>query len=117
MLLEQGALSGKYNTQNPLLAGSQRGQTYNPMLPQIEVLTDAMKEIGIKYNVSVSQIGIAWAIAKGTTPIIGVNKPEQVEDAAKAAQINLTSEDMNKLEEIAASIGVDTRGSWEHPMV
>ena len=43
MVLEQGALSGKYNTQNPLLSGSQRGQAYNPMLPQIEVLTDAMK--------------------------------------------------------------------------
>ena len=43
-----------------------------------------MKKIGEKYNANVSQIAIAWAIAKGTTPIIGVTKPAQVEDAATA---------------------------------
>ena len=39
MVLEQGALSGKYNTKNPLPEGSQRGDTYNPILSQLEKLT------------------------------------------------------------------------------
>ena len=36
MVLEQGALSGKYNKENPLPAESDRGKKYNPVLEQLE---------------------------------------------------------------------------------
>ncbi len=117
MVLEQGALSGKYNTKHPLPEGSQRGDTYNPILPQLEKLTDAMRAIGEKYGASTAQVAIAWAIAKGARPIIGVTKPSQVEDAAKAAQIALSASEMEQLEILAKEANVDTRGSWENPMV
>ncbi len=116
MVLEQGALSGKYNTKNPLPEGSQRGDTYNPILPQLEKLTDAMGSIGEKHGAGAAQVAIAWAIAKGTRPIIGVTKPTQVEDAAKAAQVVLSAEEMEQLETLAKEANVDTRGSWENPM-
>lgn len=116
MVLEQGALSGKYDTQHPLPEGSQRGDTYNPLLPKIEKLTEAMRAIGRKYGAGVPQTAIAWAIAKGTCPIIGVTNPSQVEDAAKAAQIVLGAEEMEELETLAKEADVDTRGSWENPM-
>lgn len=117
MVLEQGALSGKYDTQHPLPAGSQRGETYNPLLPQIENLISAMKVMSEKHGVGVPQIAVAWAIAKGTTPIIGVTKPQHVTDAALAAQVNLSAEEVQELENIARESGVDTRGSWENPMM
>ncbi|HJC23176.1 MAG TPA: aldo/keto reductase [Candidatus Eisenbergiella merdavium] len=116
MVLEQGALSGKYNTTHPLPEGSQRGDTYNPILPQLEKLTDAMRSMGEKHGATVAQVAIAWAIAKGTRPIIGVTKPSQVEDAAKAAQVVLSAEEMEQLETLAKEANVDTRGSWENPM-
>lgn len=116
MVLEQGALSGKYNTKNPLPEGSQRGDTYNPMLPQIEKLTAVLGEIGAKHNISVAQVAIAWAIAKGTIPIIGVTKVDQVQDVVQVAEVNLTEDEMNQLETAAKQTGVDTRGSWENPM-
>ena len=116
MVLEQGALSGKYNTKNPLPEGSQRGDTYNPILPQLEKLTDAMRSMGEKHGAAVAQVAIAWAVAKGTRPIIGVTKPSQVEDAAKAAQIVLSAEEMEQLETLAKEANVDTRGSWGNPM-
>lgn len=68
MVLEQGALSGKYDTKHPLPAGSQRAETYNPLLPKLEQLTVAMKQIGERHGASVPQVAIAWAITKGTTP-------------------------------------------------
>lgn len=117
MVLEQGALSGKYDTQHPLPAGSQRGETYNPLLPQIENLISAMKVMSEKHGVGVPQIAVAWAIAKGTTPIIGVTKPQHVTDAALAVQVNLSAEEVQELENIARESGVDTRGSWENPMM
>lgn len=117
MLLEQGALSGKYDTAHPLPEGSQRGETYNPMLPQIEKLVAVMRTVGERYGITPAQVALAWAIAKGTTPIIGVTKTSQVQDALQAVRITLTGEDVKIIEKAAESTGVDTRGSWEMPMI
>ncbi|BEV04820.1 aldo/keto reductase [Chryseobacterium gambrini] len=117
MVLEQGALSGKYNTQNPLPEGSGRGNTYNKILPQLEELTNAMHTIGERKNASVAQIAVAWAIAKKTLPIIGVTKIDQVEEMVKASVIELSQDEMDTLETLAAKAGVDTKGSWEESMV
>ncbi len=116
MVLEQGALSGKYSKENPLPAESDRGKKYNPVLPQLEALTNEMKAIGEKYGVSCSQVGIAWAIAKGTLPIIGATKERHVIEAADAAKIQLTAEEVTRLEQLADATGIDTRGGWEHSM-
>jgi aryl-alcohol dehydrogenase-like predicted oxidoreductase len=117
MVLEQGALSGKYNTQNPLPEGSGRGNTYNKILPQLEELTNAMRIIGERKNASVAQIAVAWAIAKKTLPIIGVTKIDQVEEMVKASVIELSQDEMDTLETLAERAGVDTKGSWEESMV
>ncbi len=117
MTLEQGALSGKYDTAHPLPEGSARAKTYNPMMPQIEKLTAVTKEIATAHGVSPAQIPVAWAIAKGTMPILGVTSPEQVADAVKAANLTLTADEMARLEKTAAETTVDTRGYWENPMV
>ena len=116
MVLEQGALSGKYNKENPLPAESDRGKKYNPVLDQLSALTDEMKKIGEKYGISCSQVGIAWALTKGTKPIIGATKERHVIEAAEAAKIQLTAEEVARLEQLADATGVDTRGGWEHSM-
>lgn len=116
MVLEQGALSGKYNKENPLPEESERGKKYNPVLERLAALTDEMTAIGKKHNVSCSQIGIAWAIAKGTLPIIGATKERHVIEAAEAAKISLTAKEVARLEALADTTGIDTRGDWEHSM-
>ena len=116
MVLEQGALSGKYNKENPLPEESDRGKKYNPVLPQLEALTYEMTSIGQKYGASCPQIGIAWAIAKGALPLIGATKERHVIEAAEAAKIQLTAEEVERLEKLADATGIDTRGGWEHSM-
>jgi aryl-alcohol dehydrogenase-like predicted oxidoreductase len=116
MVLEQGALSGKYNKENPLPAESDRGKKYNPVLEQLAALTDEMKHIGEKYGASCSQVGIAWAIAKGAMPLIGATKERHVVEAAQAATIQLTADEVARLEQLADATGIDTRGDWEHTM-
>ena len=116
MVLEQGALSGKYGPEHPMPADSRRGQVYNSFLPQIGLLTDAMKEVAEKYNAGVPQIAIAWAIAKGTIPIIGATKPEQIEEITGAVTVKLTEADCKALEQAAAKVKIDTRGPWERSM-
>lgn len=116
MVLEQGALSGKYNKENPLPEESDRGKKYNPVLSQLEALTNEMTAIGQKYGASCPQIGIAWAIAKGVMPLIGATKERHVVEAAEAAKIQLTAEEVARLEKLADATGIDTRGGWEHSM-
>ncbi len=116
MVLEQGALSGKYDTAHPMPAGSDRAATYNPMLPQIEKLNAELKTLADKYGVEMAQIPVAWAIAKGTLPIIGVTKVKHVEDAAKAAAITLTGDEIAHLEKVADTLGLNMIRFWEKEM-
>lgn len=116
MVLEQGALSGKYNPEHPLPADSARGQKYNPVLDKIQALTNVLAEIGKKYGLSCSQTAIAWALTKGTTPIIGATKSKHVIEAAQTKDVRLTDDEIAELENAADAIDVDTRGEWEHTM-
>lgn len=116
MVLEQGALTGKYNKEHPFPAGTSRGDSYNPHLAEIETLVNELKIIGEKYDASPAQIATAWAIAKGTLPIIGVTKVKQVEEAMAATKITLTPEEISLLEKLGDHTGVCTLREWEKEM-
>ena len=116
MVLEQGALSGKYDTQHPMPEGSDRASVYNPVLGKLETLNAAMKKLADKYHVAVAQIPVAWAISKGTLPIIGVTKVSHVEDAAKAAWITLSADEVKELEQLADTLGINAVRMWEKEM-
>ena len=116
MVLEQGALSGKYDTEHPMPEGSARAETYNPVLDKLEILNAELKKLADKYGVGPAQIPVAWAIFKGTLPIIGVTGENQVIDAAKAAGVSLTAEDAAELEKIADSLELNVIRFWEKEM-
>lgn len=116
MVLEQGALSGKYDMQHPMPAGSARAEVYNPILPKLESLNEALLQMADHYSVSPAQIPVAWAISKGTIPIVGVTKPSHVEDAAKAITVQLASEDIEQLERLADALNLDVNRFWERQM-
>ena len=48
--------------------------------------------------------------------IIGVTKTRQVEEAADAAQICLTEEEVGRLEKLGDKTGVHTLREWEKEM-
>jgi aryl-alcohol dehydrogenase-like predicted oxidoreductase len=49
-------------------------------------------------------------------PIIGATKEQHVIEAAEAAKIQLTADEVARLEQLADATGIDTRGGWEHSM-
>ncbi len=116
MVLEQGALSGKYDTKHPMPAGSGRAETYNPVLDKIEIMNAKLKEVADKYNVAPAQIPVAWAIAKGALPIIGVTKVSHVEDAVKACNVKLTQDEIEDLQNTADSLELNLIRMWEKKM-
>lgn len=56
------------------------------------------------------------AIAKGTTPIIGITRPHYIESLVRAIRMTLTSDDIAELEVLADAANVNTRGWWEQEM-
>ena len=116
MVLEQGALSGKYDTAHPMPAGSARADSYNPILDKLEIMNKALGKIADKYSVGIAQVPVAWAIAKGTLPIIGGTKVSHVEDAVKAANISLTADEVAELESVADGLGLNVIRFWEKEM-
>lgn len=115
MVLEQGALTGKYNSQNPM-PDSDRAAIYNPMMEKLETLNAELKTLADKYNVDIAQIPIAWAIGKGTLPIVGVTKVHHITDAINACSITLTDEEIRELEKLADSLELNVIRYWEKTM-
>lgn len=116
MVLEQGALTGKYTTANPMPADSARGETYNPIMDRLEVLNSEIARIAEAHGVKPAQVPVAWAVAKGTLPLVGVTKVGQVEDAADAAEVKLSADEVADLERVADSLGLDVIRFWEKVM-
>ena len=116
MVLEQGALSGKYDTEHPFPEGSDRANAYGESLAEIEELNKAIADIAENHDAKVAQLPIAWAIAKGTLPIIGATKVHHVEDAADAINIELSDDEIKTMEELADKANVNTIRIWEKEM-
>lgn len=116
MVLEQGALTGRYTEENPFPAGTGRGDSYNPHLKKLAALIREMEIVGTRFDANPAQVATAWAIAKGTLPIIGVTKVHQVEEAAKATQIALTDDEIRRLEKLGDETGISTLREWEKEM-
>ncbi len=116
MTLEQGALSGKYDTKHPFPEGSARASIFNPLLDKIEVITDALKKVADAHGVSAAQVATAYAIAKGVLPILGVTKIYQVQEAKQTADLVLTQEEVEALEKAADASGVESIQMWESKM-
>ncbi|WP_296807388.1 aldo/keto reductase [uncultured Methanobrevibacter sp.] len=116
MVLEQGALSGKYDTAHPFPEGSDRANAYSGSLAEIGELNKAIADIAGKHDAKVAQLPIAWAIAKGTLPIIGATKVHHVEDAADAVNIELSDDEIKTMEELADKANVNTIRIWEKEM-
>lgn len=58
-------------------------------------------ELAKKKNVSMTQIALAWQLAKGVaSPIIGVTKEKYLDDAVGTFNVKLSKEDMDYLEEL-----------------
>ena len=62
---------------------------------------DAVKAVAGRHGVKPAQIALAWMLHKPgiTAPIIGASKMFQLEEAVAAAEIRLTEEELQQLEE------------------
>lgn len=103
--LESGLLAGKYDenttfsdfrAKNPNF----QGQQFLDNLKKV----DQLKEIAQKYNAETAHIVLAWYFTQPSVDVLipGAKRPEQVQSNLRAAEVNLTNEDIQKISAIFA---------------
>ncbi len=66
-------------------------------------LQSALRSVAEKYNVTLSQVSLAWLIAKNALPIPGTRRKERIIEYSNAMDLSLTREDIQLLDEASKS--------------
>ena len=69
--------------------------------PDDKAIVDRVAEIAAERGVSRAQVALAWVLAKPfvTSPIVGATKPSHIDDAVAAVDLELTADEIARLEE------------------
>lgn len=108
LLMPYSPLAGGHLARATWESDTLRGQTdrvakgkYDRMEAQDIKIVARVQELAEKYNCKMSQIAVAWHLAKGVaSPIIGATKTKYIDDAVGALDIHLSDEDVAYLEEM-----------------
>lgn len=63
-------------------------------------IIDRVAEMAEKYQVTMTEISLAWLLTKVTSPVAGATKASHVDGAANAVKLHLAEEDIAYLEEL-----------------
>lgn len=96
-----GVLSGKYSKSRQTRLKGPRGLLFDSLQP--ERLISTMEDIAARKGVSVAQIAIAWCLAKDVVTLVGARTREQCRDSIAAADVSLSTDDLEVLEVAASS--------------
>ncbi len=72
---------------------------YDAMADKDARIIERVAEIADRRGVSMTEVSLAWLIAKGAVPVVGMTKPHHVDGAAAACDLELTDEELVYLEE------------------
>jgi aryl-alcohol dehydrogenase-like predicted oxidoreductase len=74
-----------------------------------QALVDLLKQIGERKKATPAQIALAWLLAQKPwiVPIPGTTKLARLEENLKAADVELTADDLNQIEKAASAIEVE----------
>lgn len=104
--LAGGLLSGKYDREGKGPHGSRRVAFDFPPVDKARAFAciDIMRDIAQVHGVSVARIALAWVLHHPfvMSVIIGVKSTEQLDDNLAAPDVNLSAEELERLERVSA---------------
>ena len=106
-LIPYSPLAGGHLSHLGWLSETKRSQTDKTMRAKYDAYKDndleiieRVNEIAQKYNVSMTEVSLAWLFKKGVSaPIVGATKAPHFLQAVNAVELELSEEDINYLEE------------------
>jgi aryl-alcohol dehydrogenase-like predicted oxidoreductase len=113
--LGRGFISGDIQSPDDFAADDFRrniprfqGEQFYKNLELVSEISQLAREKGI----TPSQLAIAWVVAKGAVPIPGTKRVKYVEQNIAAASIQLSAEELNRLESIVP-LGISTGARYD----
>ena len=106
--LAGGFLTGKYRRDK--MPDSQRAWNARRYLnDQGFAILDSLDAVAQRHGATTAQVSLAWLLQQPviTSPIIGANSVEQLQELLKATTVTLNSEDIKELNEVSA---------WKEPL-
>jgi aryl-alcohol dehydrogenase-like predicted oxidoreductase len=104
--LAGGLLSGKYSRENQKPEDSRRSAFDFPIVDKERTwrILDVLRPVAQAHEVSVASVALAWVLAKPfvTSVIIGAKRVDQLQQNLSAAELQLTEEEMRRLDEVSA---------------
>jgi aryl-alcohol dehydrogenase-like predicted oxidoreductase len=106
--LAGGFLAGKYDRKDSPIDGTrfaEAGQFVPFDMDQGFEIVDTLKEIGVRHGVSPARIALAWTLTRPmiSSVLIAARKIDHLEDNIKSVDLQLTGEDMNRLNNVSGS--------------
>ncbi len=101
--LARGFLTGRYKRGKTSESARYKTDKYFAerfFRPEDFDILERVEEVAKEKGVTPSQIALAWLLHKGVTaPIIGATKVEHITEAVESVQVQLSSDDVKRLEE------------------
>jgi aryl-alcohol dehydrogenase-like predicted oxidoreductase len=107
-VLSRGLISGRYRADAEPQGGDIRGR-----MPRFQgenlrhnlALVEALRAIADAKGATVAQIAFAWVLSRGSdiVPLIGARRTDQLEEALGGAELELTPEDLERIEQAVPS--------------
>lgn len=105
--MHRGLLTGKFTAESvaALPADDIRRKTIDFQMPNLEInlkYIEKLKQIAKRNGITIAQLAIAWTLRKPevTAAIVGARRAGQIGETAPAADITLSSDDIDEIEEI-----------------
>ncbi|MFF2911285.1 aldo/keto reductase [Paenibacillus sp. NPDC057934] len=104
--LAGGLLSGRYDRHNQKAKDSRRSVADFPIVDKDRAwnIIDTLKPIAEAHETNPASVALAWLLTRPvvTSVLVGAKRLEQLEDNLAAADIELTDEEIRRLDEVSA---------------
>ncbi|HEY5318249.1 MAG TPA: aldo/keto reductase, partial [Solirubrobacteraceae bacterium] len=116
-VLSRGLLSGRWSPDRRLESTDFRSRAprfQGENLTHNLALVDALRDIAAAKDASVAQIAIAWVLARGEdiVPLVGARTRERLTEALAALELELTAEDLQRIEQ---AVPADAAAGGRYP--
>ena len=102
--LAGGFLTGKYRKDQPLPASARANGVRRYFTERNWTLLEAMEDIAQAHGSTLSQVALAWQLAQPviTSPIIGANSVEQLNESLGAVGLLLADDEIKRLNDLSS---------------
>ena len=104
--LAAGFLTGKYRMGQPLPKSQRAGRVKGYLTEQGMAVLSTLDGIAGAHETAVAAVALAWLLAKPTiaAPITGANSAAQLDELLPAAELRLTADEVQSLDEVSAGL-------------